>query len=162
LRALVSDKEPYAIVGAAITVLAAWDLKANLAAIYRAAEMPSLHEQIRSAAFAALASAHTEEALARLLKASSPESDPDVRYAALSALGKVEAAEPKTREALRMALRDSDFEAIISAANAIRERKDKGLLPALQELKAHPPTAAAGHGWFPGFVDKLINDVSKS
>jgi len=162
LRALVSDKEPYAIVGAAITVLAAWDLKANLAAIYRAAEMPSLHEQIRSAAFAALASAHTEEALARLLKASSPESDPDVRYAALSALGKVEAAEPKTREALRMALRDSDFEAIISAANAIRERKDKGLLPVLQELKAHPPTAAAGHGWFPGFVDKLINDVSKS
>ena len=157
----MNDREPYAVVGASIATLAAWDLKANLALIKRAAEMPSLHEQIRAAAYAALAGAHSEESVALLLKAASPESEPEVRYAALGALGKIDAAEPKSREALRVALKDTDFEAIVSAAGAIRQRKDKELLPALQDLKAHPPAAVAGRSWFAGFVDGLIKDVTK-
>jgi aminopeptidase N len=161
LTALVNDREMYDVVDASVTTLAAWDPKGSLAIVKKAAEMPSLHERIRSAAYTALANAHVEEGVALLIKAAGPDSDPDLRSAALAAMGKVDSAEPRTREALRAALKDSDFRTVMSAANAARDRKDKGLLPALRDLQANPPAAAADSPWFKGFVDGVINDVMK-
>jgi aminopeptidase N len=161
LAALVNGTEPYGVIAETVTTLAAWDARANMPVLKRAAEMPSLHERIRAAAYAALANAHSEEGIAQLVSASGPESDPDLRQAALRALGKVDAAEPRTREALRAALADPDFETVMAAVRAIGERKDKALLPALRSLKANPPPAAAGRDWFPGFIDETIATVEK-
>jgi aminopeptidase N len=162
VAALVSDREPYGVVTASLAALTTWDARANLAVIKKAADMPSLHEQVRAAAYAALANAHSEEGVSLLLKAAASGSDPELRSAALSAMGKVEAAEPRTRAALLDALKDPDFQTVMTAANAIHDRKDKELLPALRNLKAHPPAEAEGKEWFAGFLDEIISDVAKA
>jgi len=115
---------------------------------------------VRVAAYAALANSHSAEGIDLLIKASGPGNEPDLRYAALSAIGRVDAAEPRTREALRLGLKDTDYRTVMASAEAIRSRKDKELLPALRELKANPPAATQSLSWFPGFVDGVIKDVA--
>ncbi len=161
LTALVNDQEGYAVVTAAIGALAAWDAKGNLGILTKAADMPSLHERIRTAAYSALASTHTDESITLILKAADPKNDPEVRHAALNAMGKVDASEPRTREALRTALLDTDFDTIRSAVDAIRDRKEKDLVPALQALQAHPPEATEKVGWFKGYLDAIVKDLTK-
>jgi HEAT repeat protein len=161
LTALVNDKERYAIVTAALATLSGWDGKGNLAVIKRAAQMPSLHERIRTAAYVALANSGSDEGVTQLL-AATRDVQPDLRNAAIAALGHVAASEPRTREALRTALGASDLQTVVAAVDAVRERKDKALLPAIQALKAHPPAEAASQSWFPGFIDGVIADLSKA
>ncbi len=162
LTALIDDKEMYGVISAAVTTLGAWDPKGNLAAIKKAAHMDSLREQVRTAAYVALANGRSEEGIGYLLEAVSGSAAPELRYAALEALGRVDAAEPRTREALRSALRDSDFQTIVAAANAVRERKDKELLPAMRDLKANPPASTVSHSWYAGFIDGIITDLTKT
>ena len=162
LTALVNPEAPYAVVGASLTTLAAWDPQGSLGVLKKGADMPSLHERIRTAAFDALAGTHTDEGVTLILKAAGPDSDPDVRHAALRAMGKVAASDLRTREALRAALKASDSQIIREAAEAIGARKDKSLLPALQELQAHPSAAAAGSPWLKEGLDRLIQDLTKT
>ena len=162
LTALIDDKEMYGVISAAVATLGAWDPKGNLPAIKKAAHMDSLREQVRTAAYVALANGRSEEGIGYLLEAVSGSAAPELRYAALEALGRVDAAEPRTREALRSALRDSDFQTIVAAANAVRERKDKELLPAMRDLKANPPASTVSHSWFAGFIDGIITDLTKT
>jgi HEAT repeat protein len=161
LTALVNDKAPYGVVTAAVTTLATWDAQGNLAIVKKAAEMPSLHERIRASAYAALANAHLPEGVDLLVKAAGPNGDPDLRFAALMAMGKVDAAEPRTREALRAALKDPDLRTAITAAEAVRERKDKELVQALRDLKANPPSNAQVFPGFAELIDSIIKEITQ-
>jgi aminopeptidase N len=159
LAALINDTQPYRVVTEAISTLSAWDAKGNLAIFRKAADMPSLHEQVRAAAYAALANAQSEEGITLLINAAQLDSDPDLRDAALGAMGKVDAKETRTREVLKGALNDSDFGTAFTAARAARDRKDKDLLPAVKALQTNPPPSAPP--WFKGFLDEIIKDMSK-
>lgn len=160
LTALINDKEGYAPIRSALAVLASWDPAGSVAILKKASEMPSLNDQIRRSAYQALAGTHTEESVTLLLAAAAPEKTTEMRSAALDSMGQV-SPEPRTREALRGALLDSEFDVIVAAINAIRARKDKELLPALEALKKSPPAAGNGYAWFPGFLDQAINELKK-
>lgn len=161
LTALVNDREPYAVVSASITALADWDPQGNMDLLRKAIAMPSLHERIRIAAYRALAGTHTEESVTLLVKAAAPSNAPEVRRAALDAMNRANATDPRIRESLRTALQDTEFETLLGAVNTIRDRKEKDLAPALQELQAHPPAAVQEPSWFKSYLDNIIKDLTK-
>jgi aminopeptidase N len=160
LAALVNDKQPYGVVVAAINALTAWDEKGSLPTVQKAAVMPSLHEQIRSRAFEILVNAHSEEVVPILARAAAPDNDLELRMTALNAIGKVPGTEPRTREVLRLALKDPDSTIVTGAASAIGSRKDKELLPALRAVKANPPTDATSPG-FQDMIDGVIKQLTQ-
>ena len=118
--------------------------------------MSSLHEQIRTAAYHALIGTHSEEGITVIVNAAAPTSASTVRYAALQAMGQMSASEPRTREVLRTALQDADFEIVRTAIYAILARKEQDLLPALQDLQTHRQEFLAEHGWSKGSLDRTI------
>jgi aminopeptidase N len=152
LRAIVNDPDaPYAAVGAAVTVLAAWDAAGNRDVVLKAAQMASPWETVREAAFTALAKSDPGEGVPVLVQASGPARPARVRQAALRALGRVDAAaaavdQTPVREALRAALKDEDHSIAREAAQAAGARKDRALLPDLRALEAAPPESAPS--WF--------------
>ena len=159
--AFVNDQEPYAVVTSSLSTLAAWDPKGSLLVFKKAANMPSLHERLRAAAYSALAGIHTEDGVTLILHAAGPDNDFDIRRAALQAMGQVPASEPRTREALRAALQETDFEIVRTAVFAIRARNDKDLLPALQVLQTHPPAFMENYGWFKSELDETVKTLAK-
>ncbi len=161
LAALVNDQEPYAVVTSSLSTLATWEPKGSLGVLTKATDMPSLRENIRTAAYSALAGTHTDEGLTLILKANGPKNDWEVRRAALQAMGQVPASEPRTREALRAALQETDFEIVRTAVYAVRARNEKDLLPALQALQTHPPAFMEKYGWFKGELDETVKVLSK-
>jgi aminopeptidase N len=161
LTALVNNTEAYAVIEASLATLAKWDPQGSQDLLKKASEMPSLRNRLQSAAYRTLAGTHTDESVDLLLKASAPERDPEMRRAALDAMGQVTPSETRTRETLRGALLDPDFEIVVAAINAIRARKDSGLLPALQALQTTPPATAAGYPWFKSLLDNTITDLTK-
>jgi len=159
---LINDKQPYAVVSAAITAMADWNPAGNLDILRIAVNMPSLHERIRSSAYRALAGTHTDEGVTLILKAATPNNDPDVRRAALEAMGHIEATETRTRDALRIALKDPDLETVQRAVFAIRDRKEKDLVPDLQALQAHPAITPEQLASLKETLDTIIKDLTKS
>jgi aminopeptidase N len=159
VTALVNDQEAYAPLRASLRTLASWDPQGSLSVLKKATKMPSLHDQIRSAAYTALADTHTEEGITTLLNAAAPESPVEIRAEALAALSHASASEPRVVEALRGALKDSDRQILQAAANTIRQRKEKSLLPELKQLQAH--LSASEPSWFKGQIDEIIKELSK-
>jgi HEAT repeat protein len=155
LRELVSEKEPYSVVVAAVQTLAEWDAGANKDVLLRAARMPSRRENVRSTAFAALAKAKSEDGIRLMVAAASQTENEDLRNATLRAMGQVDASEPQTREALRKALMDSDYWAVFNAAQAVSDRKDKDLLPDLQKVVASPPAGT------PEWMKNALSEMAK-
>ena len=161
LTALVSDTEPYAVVTASLSALAGWDPHGSLNVLTKAVEMPSLHDRIRTAAYSALVGTHTDESITLILKEAGPRNVWEVRRAALEAMGRIDASEPRTREALRAALQDTDIAILQGAVNAIRDRKEKDLVPALQALQAHPTAAMEKNDGFKVSLDSTIKEFTK-
>lgn len=147
LRANVSDQAPYAVIAASVRALAAWDAKANADVLRRAAQMNSRNEVVREAAYGALARYSPSEGVPILLgAATNTGTPPDLRLAAVRAMGSIPASDERTREALRGILKSSDFNLglFFAAAQAIAERRDTALLPDLRALQQNPPKNAPG------------------
>ena len=148
VRALVNDQAPYAVIAAAVRTLGAWDAKANADVLRRSAQMPSRGEVIRQAAYGALAQYLPSEGAPILIKAASATggATPELRTAAIRAMGSLPATDEPTRDALRAILHAPEFNlgAVLAAAQAAGERKDAALLPDLRALQQSPPKGAPG------------------
>ncbi len=141
LRALINDTEYYPVVAAATRVLGAWDAKTNEDVINKAAQMNSLGEVVRQAAFEAAAQDATS-GVPILVNASKASNPPAIRQAALRAMGSVKGDDSQTRAALRTALHEDNTQIVLSAASAIVQRKDKDLLPDMKAVQQSPPKSA--------------------
>lgn len=160
VRGLVNDKAPYAVVAAAVRTLAAWDADANFDLLNQAASMPSRRDVIREAALNSLAKASPDKAIPALLAAAAPDKPSGLRQSALRAMNGVASGEPRVREALRVALKDSDSLVVIAAATAIRERKETALLPDVKALQSAPPKGAPT--WFPSVIGAIVMEMEKT
>jgi aminopeptidase N len=134
MRSLINDKAPYAVVTASLDVLSRWDADANMDVFKKAASMPSVREQIRSTAFVAMSRSKSPSGMDALIEATQSK-DQDMRVAALRSLGDVDASEPRSREALRAALGDSNLTVVFAAMQAAASRKDRELIPAIRALQ---------------------------
>lgn len=138
-RGLVDDKQPYAVVTAAVASLADWDYAANADIIRKASQMSSRGEQIRSAAFLAMAKGKDPQAIDILVKAAGPSNGDALRTASYRAMGQYDAAEPKTHEALKQGLKTTSGRMTFAVVQAIVDRKDKSMIPDLQAIAGGSP-----------------------
>jgi aminopeptidase N len=159
LKTMVDTKQPYAVVTGALGALARLDPNASTEIFVKAASQPSRREVIRTAAFAALAKASPEKASAALADALRPEQPTELRQAAVRALGALPASDTKSRDALLGALKDKDPMTVLTAAQALAQRGDKGQAPALRALEKTPPTGAPS--WFSGAMGQIAEALEK-
>ena len=140
VRGLVNDKEEYGVVSASVRTLAAWDGKANADVIAKAAQMPSRGEVVRAGAFFAIAKSDPEKGIPLLLDAAKSGTTPELRIAALRAMGSLP-GEPRTREAMLAALKDpaASTQLRFGLLQAIGQRGDKEFVPALREFAKSLP-----------------------
>lgn len=157
LRLFVNEFEFYPVVSAALRTLAGWDKSANVDVLRRATTLPSRREVIRETAYALFAEAKPDEGIGLVVLAAAPYKRPELRQAALRAMGKISAGEPKTRAALRAALRDKDPFIVLVAARASAERRERDLLPDLRALAARPPAGAPRY--FKNAIENNIKDL---
>lgn len=156
VRGYVNDEAPYAVVASGIEALAKWDAKGNMDLIAKAATMSSNHEVIRQAAFAALATSKTPESIDLIVKSASKGSSPDLRRAAINAMGSIDAKEPKTHQALVDALAEDDFQILFSAVSAAQQRKDESLVPALIGARDRQK-----NDQIKGFIQQALDQIRK-
>ncbi len=140
IAALIDAREPSPIVEAAITALKDSKAPGRDAALLRAARMKALRASARVDAASALAAAGSREGLKCLAEGAAASSPRELRLAALSALAKVEMADPAVTAALRAALKGGDVMLAMRAVKAAAARKERDLLPEIHALAAKPPT----------------------
>lgn len=152
IRGLINDRESYAVVGAALNAIAMWNGQGAMGVLRRAAMMPSRNDTIRLSALTAMARTRSEEGLVLLVEAAAASNKDSVRMGALSAMGQIE-PEPRTQDALRKALRDSDPQIVRVAAMAVRDRKDKALKPEIEAIRKAPPANAP---WLKDVMEEVL------
>jgi len=153
LRALINDKDPYAVVAEAIRSLGASDYDATVPLIKEQAKT-STNTQVRSAALNALLS-HNDADGVTLMFDSLGEMQPDeVQQAGMNALQSFKGDDPRVVPALHNALTSGNFNMIIPAITIARTRKVKEVIPDLQALKAQ-------FGFFGQQIDEAIAEINK-
>jgi aminopeptidase N len=154
LRQLINDNEPYTVIIAAIKALDGWDSNGNRDIVLRAADMYSLRESVRAAAYSIMAKAKSPELPGLLVKACSPRNREILRIAAVSAMSEVDPAEPRTQAALHAAVHDESLRVVLAAARALVKRKDSSSLPELRNLASE--RSLESPNWFvKGIADQI-------
>ncbi len=134
LRGRVNDREPYAIVTAALAALGQIDADGNLDLFRRAEHMASRHEVIAAAALFAAAHGRLEAALGFVMAGLELSRPRPVREAAASALGSSSPGSARATGALIALLQDADPQVRDRAIAALGARKDPAAVPALRSL----------------------------
>jgi HEAT repeat protein len=135
LRELINDKQPYAVVAAAIGASARLDYDGAQSAIEAQAKT-SENGQIRGAALTQLLKHNAPGAVDAMFDALKDGQPEGVREAGINALSTYKGDDPRLIPTLRYLLKlDDNFGVIFQAIDIIQTRNLKELLPDLQALR---------------------------
>ena len=135
LRALINDKEAYAVAAAAIRAVAALDYS-NSAGVIEHQAKTSDNEQVKGAALAAMLDNNALGA-SELMFAALRSSQPDpIRQAGLAALSNFKRDDARIVPTLRQLLTSDAFGLVFASIDIAGKRKLKELIPDLLKVKA--------------------------
>ena len=140
LRPLVNDRQPYAVVAAALKGLADQDFAGNKTLILGQAK--SSNGEVRAAALNALVAANAPEVTESLFASVDEMASDEIQDAGLNALARGKGEDPRLPQVLGRMLRGHSFRSAAVAAKIAGTRKIKELLPALAEAKKTFPGRA--------------------
>ncbi len=154
LRALIDDKQPYAVVAEAIRALGKLDY-AGSRSLIEAQAKTSMNSNIRAAALGAMVDTNAPN-VAELIFAAAAEDNPsEVRIAGFRALSTFKGSDPRIVEVLRSGLKNRNFQLLAAVLQVIGERKVKELIPDIEQLKKDIPQGA-------GFFQETIDAINKA
>lgn len=152
LRALVNEKEAFAVVQSVVSALSP---EADLELLLRAVQIPSKEAVVASMTLEMLSRSKNARAVAAVLAATDSK-DYDTRVAGLRHIGKL-AVSPETQRRLRAALASQDIGILDAALQSVETNKDKTLLDAVRGVKL-----PEGEGWMKERLQRLLKELGGS
>lgn len=137
IKGLIDDKQPYAVVAAAVDALARSDYQANRDLIL--AQSKVANDRIAKAAVSAMLAHNEPGAIDRILEMCEPGPNPALEIAGFQLLTTYKGDDPRIADAVRAELQTSNYRAVLAALGVVQARKMKEMLPDLEKLVQQYP-----------------------